>query len=74
MLYDSLPGGTGYLQRLVVDDGAEFRKVLAAAQKALGACVCKDGPRRACHRCLLAHAKQREAALAGSLRNLMRGP
>ncbi|MER5552345.1 DUF1998 domain-containing protein [Streptomyces sp. NPDC002793] len=63
VLYDSLPGGTGYLQRLVVGDGAEFREVLAAAQKALGACVCKDGPRRACHRCLLAHAKQREYPL-----------
>ncbi|MFF3290666.1 DEAD/DEAH box helicase [Streptomyces sp. NPDC003023] len=63
VLYDSLPGGTGYLQRLVERDGAAFRAVLAAAQRALRKCPCKGGPRRACHRCLLGHAPQREYPL-----------
>ncbi|MEU8595506.1 Zn-binding domain-containing protein [Streptomyces globisporus] len=60
VLYDSLPGGTGYLQRLVARDGEEFRAVLARAQETLRDCPCQHGPRRACHRCLLGHAPQRD--------------
>ncbi|MGW0333117.1 DEAD/DEAH box helicase [Streptomyces sp. NPDC003011] len=60
VLYDALPGGTGYLQRLVDRDGEEFRAVLAAAQRELRECPCKDTPRRACHRCLLGYAPERE--------------
>ncbi|MFI0895906.1 DEAD/DEAH box helicase [Streptomyces sp. NPDC020983] len=60
VLYDALPGGTGYLQRLVDRDGEEFRTVLAAAQLGLRACPCKDTPRRACHRCLLGYAPERD--------------
>lgn len=61
VLYDALPGGTGYLQRLVERDGEEFRAVLAEAQDALRACPCKDTPgRRACHLCLLGYAPERD--------------
>ncbi|MFC5953574.1 DEAD/DEAH box helicase [Streptomyces pratens] len=60
VLYDALPGGTGYLQRLVDRDGEEFRAVLAAAQEELRTCPCKDTARRACHRCLLGYAPERE--------------
>ncbi|WP_407288166.1 DEAD/DEAH box helicase [Streptomyces sp. BP-8] len=60
VLYDALPGGTGYLQRLVERDGEEIRAVLAEAQAALRACPCKDTPRRACHRCLLSYAPERD--------------
>ncbi|RZU25195.1 DEAD/DEAH box helicase [Streptomyces sp. BK239] len=61
VLYDALPGGTGYLQRLVDRDGEEFRAVLAAAQQELRACPCKDTPSRpACHRCLLGYGPERE--------------
>ncbi|MFE9661423.1 DEAD/DEAH box helicase [Streptomyces sp. NPDC005955] len=60
VLYDALPGGTGYLQRLVDRDGEEFRTVLAEAQRALRACPCGDTPRRACHRCLLGYAPERD--------------
>ncbi|MYT16629.1 Distinct helicase family with a unique C-terminal domain including a metal-binding cysteine cluster [Streptomyces sp. SceaMP-e96] len=60
VLYDALPGGTGYLQRLVDRDGEEFRAVLAAAQRELRECPCKDTPRRACHRCLLGYAPERD--------------
>ncbi|MEU6181035.1 DEAD/DEAH box helicase [Streptomyces coeruleorubidus] len=60
VLYDALPGGTGYLQRLVDRVGAEFREVLADAQRALRVCPCKDTPRRACHLCLLGYAPERD--------------
>ncbi|MFD0304110.1 DEAD/DEAH box helicase [Streptomyces sp. NPDC127119] len=60
VLYDALPGGTGYLQRLVDRDGEEFRAVLADAQRVLRACPCADGPRRACHLCLLGYAPERD--------------
>ncbi|MEU3046949.1 DEAD/DEAH box helicase [Streptomyces sp. NPDC006984] len=63
VLYDSLPGGTGYLQRLVEGVGEEFRAVLAAAQEYLRDCPCRDGSRRACHLCLLGYAPEREYAL-----------
>ncbi|MGW2317376.1 DEAD/DEAH box helicase [Streptomyces sp. NPDC001680] len=62
VLYDALPGGTGYLQRLVDNGGEDFRAVLAAAQRVLLRCPCQTTPgRRACHRCLLPYAQtQRE--------------
>ncbi|WP_405954868.1 DEAD/DEAH box helicase [Streptomyces phaeochromogenes] len=60
VLYDSLPGGTGYLQRLVDREGEEFRSVLADAQRELRNCPCKDSTRRACHRCLLGYAPERD--------------
>ncbi|MER5477539.1 DEAD/DEAH box helicase [Streptomyces sp. NPDC002734] len=60
VLYDSLPGGTGYLQRLVDRDGEEFRAVLAGAQQTLRHCPCRDTPRRACHRCLLGYGPERD--------------
>ncbi|MFV6027778.1 DEAD/DEAH box helicase [Streptomyces sp. NPDC056264] len=63
VLYDSLPGGTGYLQRLVEGVGEEFRAVLAAAQAYLRDCPCRDGSRRACHLCLLGYAPEREYKL-----------
>ncbi|MFD8428323.1 DEAD/DEAH box helicase [Streptomyces coelicoflavus] len=60
VLYDALPGGTGYLQRLVDREGEEFRAVLAAAQEELRTCPCGGSPRRACHRCLLGYAPERD--------------
>ncbi|MFI1309970.1 DEAD/DEAH box helicase [Streptomyces albidoflavus] len=63
VLYDSLPGGTGYLQRLVEGVGEEFRAVLAAAQEYLRGCSCEDGSQRACHLCLLGYAPEREYPL-----------
>ncbi|MHB6909462.1 DEAD/DEAH box helicase [Streptomyces sp. DB-54] len=63
VLYDSLPGGTGYLQRLVEHDGEEFRAVLAGAQEYLRECPCKKGPRQACHLCLLGYAPDRDYPL-----------
>ncbi|EXG82022.1 DEAD/DEAH box helicase [Cryptosporangium arvum] len=50
VLYDTLPGGTGYLHRLT--DPVAFKATLAAARAVLAACPCAAEGRRACHRCL----------------------
>ncbi|MEV4666073.1 DEAD/DEAH box helicase [Micromonospora echinofusca] len=50
VLFDSLPGGTGYLDRLTEPD--DFRDVLQKAHDALRSCPCGEEQRRACHRCL----------------------
>ncbi|MDN5746970.1 MAG: DUF1998 domain-containing protein [Pseudonocardia sp.] len=57
MVYDRLPGGTGYLHRLL--DPAAFRATLEDARRALLACRCQDDGRRACHRCLHRHTEER---------------
>lgn len=41
LLYDTVPGGTGYLAELASAPGA--RRVLAAAREALAECACADG-------------------------------
>ncbi|MFC9125477.1 DEAD/DEAH box helicase [Streptomyces sp. NPDC057099] len=50
VLFDSLPGGTGYLDRLTDRDA--FRDTLLAAYETLKNCPCAEEQRRACHRCL----------------------
>ncbi|MEV6987000.1 DEAD/DEAH box helicase [Sphaerisporangium sp. NPDC051017] len=50
VLFDSLPGGTGYLDRLT--DPIAFRDTLTAAYQMLRDCPCAEEQRRACHRCL----------------------
>ncbi|WP_329414613.1 DEAD/DEAH box helicase [Nocardia vinacea] len=57
VLHDTLPGGTGYLHRLASSD--RFREVLVAARDVVSTCPCQDEdpPKRACHRCLLAHVE-----------------
>ncbi|MET7423598.1 DEAD/DEAH box helicase [Dactylosporangium sp. NPDC005555] len=50
VLFDELPGGTGYLDRLTKPDA--FRDTLLAAYEALRTCPCAEEQRRACHRCL----------------------
>ena len=53
VLHDTLPRGTGYLQRLA--DQAEFREVLEGARRIVADCPCQDEGKRACHRCLLGY-------------------
>ncbi|WP_330347641.1 DEAD/DEAH box helicase [Streptomyces sp. NBC_00582] len=69
VLFDSLPGGTGYLDRLTKPDA--FRETLAKAYDLLKQCPCQEEQRRACHRCLHRYAPEqfqdvvsRNAALA----------
>lgn len=61
VLYDTLPGGTGYLHRLAGHDG--LRGVLEAAREVVEGCVCAGQGRPACHRCLLRHVTDGEYEL-----------
>lgn len=60
LLYDSIPGGTGYLKELV----RAPEKVFAILERALGrlkSCACNQDPDRdGCYRCLLAYRSSRE--------------
>jgi replicative superfamily II helicase len=53
VLHDTLPRGTGYLQRLADPD--RFRTVLEAARRIVRDCPCQHEAKKACHRCLLGH-------------------
>ncbi|GAA2916890.1 hypothetical protein GCM10020221_11150 [Streptomyces thioluteus] len=58
VLYDTLPGGTGYLHRLAGPEG--LREVLARARQVIESCACLAEGRPACHRCLLRHVADSE--------------
>ncbi|MFE0245358.1 DEAD/DEAH box helicase [[Kitasatospora] papulosa] len=51
VVYDRLPGGTGYLHRLATSDG--FREVLLRAREVIDSCPCIEKGLEGCHRCLL---------------------
>jgi len=70
VLYDTVPGGTGYLKQLT-RSGDELIDVLARALKVIETCRCRDEPDKdGCYRCLFAYRSSyhmnetsREAAL-----------
>ena len=51
VLYDRVPGGTGYLQRLA--DPERVREILIKGREVIARCICQSEGRNACHRCLL---------------------
>ncbi|MFC4003746.1 DEAD/DEAH box helicase [Prauserella oleivorans] len=51
VLHDTVPGGTGYLDRF--GDPDRMRRILQHAHDALASCPCQFEGRVACHRCLL---------------------
>ena len=51
VLFDSVPGGTGYLARMA--DPARMAAILEAARSVIARCPCIGEGRSACHRCLL---------------------
>jgi DEAD/DEAH box helicase domain-containing protein len=55
-LYDSIPGGTGYLRQLVEHGGERLRQVFEASRSVMQACPCNDG----CYRCLFAYRSRYE--------------
>ncbi|MCX4834429.1 DEAD/DEAH box helicase [Streptomyces sp. NBC_01016] len=59
VLYDRLPHGTGYLDRLT--DPTAFRQVLEDARRILVECPCNDEGRPACHRCLYRYTDERHS-------------
>ncbi|WP_062207660.1 DEAD/DEAH box helicase [Streptomyces sp. NBRC 109706] len=61
VLYDTLPGGTGYLHRLAAPQG--LHDVLTKGRAVLETCVCVAEGRPACHRCLLRHVADDEYEL-----------
>jgi ATP-dependent helicase YprA (DUF1998 family) len=61
VVYDTQPGGTGYLHELAKAD--RFHAVLVAAQRLISSCVCRTEGKRACHRCLLRFARDTDFAL-----------
>lgn len=58
VLHDTVPGGTGYLDRL--GDPERLREILVQARDALAACPCQTEGRPACHRCLLGVIRPRD--------------
>jgi DEAD/DEAH box helicase domain-containing protein len=53
MLYDSVPGGTGYLHQLLAQDAGTLTDVLGMALEAVKTCSCNDDPDKdGCYRCL----------------------
>jgi len=62
VLYDSVPGGTGYLARLA--DPERVRSILEAARRLISTCPCQHEGRVACHRCLLGVVNRHDYDLA----------
>lgn len=53
LLYDSVPGGTGYLEQLLSEDAQTLTDVLQMACDALRTCSCNHNPDKdGCYRCL----------------------
>ena len=57
VIYDTVPGGTGYLKQLA-DDPETFIDVLSAAAQTMADCPCEDG----CYRCLYSYRQSRDLA------------
>lgn len=53
VLYDSVPGGTGYLHQLLAQDAGTLSDVLRMALDAVSSCVCRaDAQKDGCYRCV----------------------
>jgi DEAD/DEAH box helicase domain-containing protein len=64
LLYDSVPGGTGYLHELLADDAKTLIEALKLAHKHLTACACNADPEKdGCYRCVYQHRLGRAMAL-----------
>ncbi|GAA0651170.1 DEAD/DEAH box helicase [Kutzneria viridogrisea] len=68
VLYDRLPGGTGYLEHLA--DRKVMHLVLTIARDVIAACPCQDSERQPCHRCLLRFVRSSEHPFASRERAL----
>ena len=62
VLYDTVPGGTGYLKELMTAP-EKLVAVFGTARDALAACVCaRDPAKDGCHRCVFAYRRSRDMA------------
>lgn len=53
-LFDSVPGGTGYLRQLMERGGTDLKEVFQQSLDALQACGCSDG----CYRCVFMYRQR----------------
>ena len=64
LLYDSVPGGTGYLHQLLSQDAQTLTEVLGQAYQAIQSCPCNEQPDKdGCYRCLYQYRQGRAMAL-----------
>ena len=56
VLYDNIPGGTGYLEKLF--SPADFTTVISKAYEALRDCSCKAKGKDGCYRCIYTYSNQ----------------
>ena len=56
VMYDTVPGGTGYLQKLF--DPKEFTILLEEAYKTIKNCACQHSGKDGCYRCILSYGNQ----------------
>ncbi len=69
LLYDSVPGGTGYLEQLLSEDAQTLTDVLKMARNALHACSCNQNPEKdGCYRCLYQYRLGRSMAMVSRRR------
>ena len=63
LLYDSVPGGTGYLHQLLSEDAQTLGEVLQHAYKLIQACPCQSDPDKdGCYRCVYQYRQGRAMA------------
>lgn len=64
MLYDSVPGGTGYLHQLLAHEAGTLTEVLTMALAAVANCSCHDDPEKdGCYRCVFQYRLGRNMEL-----------
>ena len=56
VLYDTIPGGTGYLEKLF--DWKQFNKLLKVAYTAIAGCECQYDGKDGCYRCIYSYSNQ----------------
>ena len=63
LLYDSVPGGTGYLHQLLSEDAQTLGEVLVQAFEAIQGCNCLSDPEKdGCYRCVYQYRQGRAMA------------
>jgi len=56
VLYDNIPGGTGYLEKLF--SPIEFTTVISRAYEAIKSCTCIEKGKDGCYRCIYTYSNQ----------------
>ncbi|NCT69100.1 MAG: DEAD/DEAH box helicase [Rhodanobacteraceae bacterium] len=63
LLYDSVPGGTGYLHQLLSEEAQTLSEVLEQAHAAIHGCACQADPDKdGCYRCVYQYRQGRAMA------------